>query len=175
VGYRIRELEDGDISTLNAWRNDPDIQEKLVSGFRYIAHDVDKEWFEKYKNHRESNVRLAITCSENESLVAVSYLTNIDWITRKCEFSIWIGEEKHRGKGLGTYISSVVLGHAFSDLNMNRVELFVLANNHVAIKLYTKIGFRHEGIRRQAAFKYGTYVDVILMSMLAAEYSGACR
>jgi RimJ/RimL family protein N-acetyltransferase len=45
----------------------------------------------------------------------------------------------------------------------------VLASNAHAIALYEKVGFRAEGLQRQAAFKSGRHVDVVPMALLAHE------
>ena len=63
-----------------------------------------------------------------------------------------------------------MMTHAFCNLNLQRVYLTALVNNHRAIHLYEKIGFQREGILRHAAFKEGQYQDLVLMSLLREEF-----
>jgi len=81
-----------------------------------------------------------------------------------------VGPSEMRGKGLGSFAVTEILRHAFNDMNLNRVELFVLSNNEHAKNLYTKCGFIPEGILRQYSFKDGHYADTIVMSILRKEW-----
>ena len=77
-----------------------------------------------------------------------------------------IGEKSAWGKGLGTEVTRYVLDYAFDALNLNRVHLTVLATNPRAIAVYEKLGFEREGVMRQAQFKRGAYIDVVVMGKL---------
>jgi RimJ/RimL family protein N-acetyltransferase len=63
----------------------------------------------------------------------------------------------------------LLVKHGFETLNLNRIYLQVFANNPRAIRAYEKAGFIHEGRKRQAEFRDGQYIDVLLMSILRDE------
>ena len=81
-----------------------------------------------------------------------------------------IGEKDCRGKGVGTFAIASMVNHAFSNLNLRRIQLEVLDSNEVAKNLYKKIGFVEEGRKRKAVYKNGKYVDEIVMGLLREEY-----
>ena len=54
-------------------------------------------------------------------------------------------------------------------LNLHKISLEVLENNERAIKLYNKLGFIHEGVKRDEVFKNGKWVNSILMSIIVDE------
>lgn len=168
--YYLRELELEDSGIINSWRNDPEIINHLGAPFRYISQSVDEDWLESYLNNRESCVRLAICKCQDKGVIGAVYLLNIDWIARSCEFAIWIGDHQEQGRGAGKFATLKALEHAFFDLNLNSVSLGVLRNNERAIKLYNRIGFVKEGVRREVVFKNGSYKDLVLMSMLKKEF-----
>jgi RimJ/RimL family protein N-acetyltransferase len=58
----------------------------------------------------------------------------------------------------------------FNQYNINRLWLFVLDYNKIAISLYKKLGFIEEGKQRKAIFRNGNYHDYIMMSLLKTEY-----
>lgn len=160
----LRELDASDIATLNGWRRDPELVALLGGPFRHVALPVDERWYESYLGSRSNNVRLAIVAGD--SVVGAVYLLNIDWIARSGEFSIWIGDRRSRGCGVGSHAARSMLQHAFGDLNLQRVYLAVLTGNSEAIRLYRRLGFVEEGIQRRAAFKRGKYEDLLLMAKL---------
>lgn len=166
----LRELERADLAALNAWRADYELVALLGGSFRHVGSEIDASWFDAYLKSRSHNVRLAICLSENREIAGVVYLLDIDWINRSAEFSIQIGAAHARGRGIGKAATEGMLEHAFSDLNLRRITLSVLATNARAIALYEKVGFQHEGVFRQALYKDGAYVDVVAMALFARDY-----
>jgi RimJ/RimL family protein N-acetyltransferase len=86
--------------------------------------------------------------------------------------NIYIGADLHsdyRGKGLGYTSYAQFIPYLFNSLKLNKISLEVLSTNMNAIKLYKKLGFVEEGIKRQEVYKNGKWVDSIVMSMLKTE------
>ncbi len=54
---------------------------------------------------------------------------------------ILIGDQQHRGKGLGQQIVRLLLDFSFTNFNIQLVELNVFDWNTAAIKCYEKVGF----------------------------------
>lgn len=80
-----------------------------------------------------------------------------------------IGPE-HQGKGAGGFAMREMLRHAFMNLNLQRVESQVLAENTRSILLHEKHGFIREGLKRRALYKNGRFMDVVFFSILKAEF-----
>lgn len=169
---RLREIERADLALINRWRSDRGVVDGLGSPFRYVGREVDERWYEQYMASRNNNVRLAI-CPGDAPIVGVVYLLSIDWISRNAEFAIWVAEVAAQGKKIGETATRLALDHAFDDLNLERVYLYVLTQNERAIRLYRKVGFRDEGTMRRAVFKGGAYRDLLAMAVLRSEYEAA--
>lgn len=167
--YFLRELLRSDVGLINKWRNDHEIQKWLVHPFRFVGEETDQKWFDDYLSRRANNIRLAICSSESGNAIGVVYLLNIDWVVRSGEFGIMVGDKASQGKGVGEFATRSMLDHAFTDMNLHRVDLTVLVNNERAINLYKKVGFVEEGRSRQGIFKKGKYVDVIRMAILSGK------
>ncbi|MDR5853373.1 GNAT family protein [Caballeronia sp. LZ062] len=163
----LREIQASDLPAITAWRADREVVDALVGNFRHVNEDVDRRWYDAYLASRANNVRLAICLRESGECVGVVYLLQIHWINRTGEFGIQIGDAAARGRGIGEAATRLMLRHAFADLNLRRVSLSVLADNTRAIRLYERVGFRHEGVQREAVFKGGRYVDLLMMATLA--------
>ena len=167
--YRLRELERGDLERINKWRNDPYLIACLGAPYRYINEDVDQRWYDKYLNTRGNSVRCAIVDESDEILGLISLL-DIDSINRSAALHIMIGGKENRGKGVGTFAVKAMIDHAFSNLNLRRIELGVLENNIPAIKLYEKTGFVKDGMKRKSNYKNGKYMNLITMGLLREEF-----
>jgi len=75
------------------------------------------------------------------------------------------------GRGIGERLIRNGLDYAFNWLGATRVELEVFHDNARARRLYQRIGFEQEGVRRKACLRDGDYHDIILMAMLRENYS----
>lgn len=87
--------------------------------------------------------------------------------------SIYIGADLHPnfwGQGIGYKSYSQFLPYLFETYNLNKISLEVLSTNNRAIKLYNKLGFNTDGVKRQEVYKNEKFVDSILMSILKNEY-----
>lgn len=167
---KLRELERRDIPTINTWRNDPELIACLGAPFRYINPDVDQQWYDGYLRSRNNCVRCAIVEEKQDEILGLVSLASIDNVNRSGHLHIMIGGSENRGRGLGTFAVRAMVEHAFSNLNLNRIELGVLETNLPALRLYEKVGFVREGLKRQSTYKNGKYVNIIMMGLLREEY-----
>ena len=168
--YKLRELERKDLPAINAWRNDPGLISNLGAPFRYINLDVDTKWFDNYLNNRNNQVRCAIVDETSDDILGLVSLTSIDQLNQSAEFHIMIGDSSNHNKGIGSYAVKEMLCHAFDNLNLRSIELSVLKDNDRARHVYEKNGFVLEGIKRNAKFKSGRFVDMCIYAILSEDY-----
>jgi RimJ/RimL family protein N-acetyltransferase len=74
-------------------------------------------------------------------------------------------------RGLGRRILQELLRIAFRELGAHRFYLDVFDHNARARHVYESLGFRYEGVMREAANLDGNWHDLHLMSMLESEYN----
>lgn len=141
----------------------------LLAPFRYISAETDRRWYDDYMADRASAVRCAIV-AENGKLVCLVSLVGIDCLSRSAELSIMIGRSEDRLHGAGSFAVTEMLRHAFENLNLHRVELQVLENNLCAQHVYEKAGFKLEGLRREAVYKNGRYLNCKLYAVLRRDW-----
>jgi RimJ/RimL family protein N-acetyltransferase len=83
---------------------------------------------------------------------------------------ILVGPSELRGRGIGEGIVRALLEIAFDHLSLHRVALNVFDFNQAAIRCYQKVGFKQEGVQREAC-KFGDeYWNVCIMGILEYEY-----
>lgn len=130
-----------------------------------------QRWFDHVdRPHNEYTfvIRLLYT----EEPVGVVMLDAIQWTHRAAYVAIGIGEPAYRGRGYGEEAMRLTCGFAFGELNLHRLSLTVFSYNLPAIRLYEKLGFRREGVMREALLRAGQRYDLLLYGLLAAEWAG---
>ncbi len=94
-----------------------------------------------------------------------------DWRqdTRCAQVGYWIAKE-YEGKGIVVKAVARLLNYLFSTVGLNKVEIrFVAANKRSAI-VAGKLGFRTEGIIRQAFIRNGMLEDLVVTGLLKTEW-----
>ena len=100
--------------------------------------------------------------------VGVCGLTDIDWINRRAEFSLYVAPEQHR-KGLGHRALNLLFAEGFGTLNLNLIWGETFKGNPAAI-MFLKAGMKKEGTRREFYYRNGIYTDAILYSIRRDEF-----
>ena len=92
-----------------------------------------------------------------------------DWHNRKTEIGYWLGAA-FQGKGLVTRSCHVLIDHAFNELEFNRIEMRCGVENNKSRKIPEKLGFREEGILRQAEWLHDHFTDFVVYGLVASEW-----
>jgi UDP-4-amino-4,6-dideoxy-N-acetyl-beta-L-altrosamine N-acetyltransferase len=161
---RIREK---DLSQLYWARNDENIW-KWCRQFDVIDETSHKRWFERLSSDRSISM-YAIRNEELGEPIGACGLTDIDFINRRAEFSVYI-MTAYQKQGNGQKALAALLEKAFNSYNLNIVwgETF---DGNPAIRTFEKIGFVREGTRRQFYYRKGEYIDAHLYSISREEWS----
>jgi RimJ/RimL family protein N-acetyltransferase len=100
-------------------------------------------------------------------------LDNVHRQDRRATMAIGLYDPALLGRGFGSEAITILLRHAFGDMNLRRIGIRVLAYNRRAIRAYEKCGFVVEGREREAAFVNGRWHDDVMMGLLASEFPPA--
>jgi RimJ/RimL family protein N-acetyltransferase len=102
---------------------------------------------------------------------AVGYFRTSHWNEANRHVSIGCDLHKdHRSKGLAQAAYRVFLRFLFEDCAISKVSLEVLEHNVRARRLYQRLGFVVEGVKRREVYRDGRHLDSIMMSMLKSAY-----
>jgi RimJ/RimL family protein N-acetyltransferase len=75
-------------------------------------------------------------------------------------------EPAHRGRGLATAATRLLVRHLVFDLDYHRGQVEVYGFNEAALRHFERAGFRREGVRRRAYWRHGAWVDGILFGLI---------
>jgi RimJ/RimL family protein N-acetyltransferase len=164
---RLGPLEDRDSDTLFAWINDRELV-VLSSPFAPVHRAAHDAWFQQIRK-REDTAIFAIRMVDGDRLVGSCQLHSIDRTHDAAELQIRLGERDVWGMGLGTEAVELLLDYGFAGLGLHRICLHVLAGNERARHLYAGVGFREEGVLREAAMIDGRRTDLLIMGKLETD------
>jgi RimJ/RimL family protein N-acetyltransferase len=169
---RLRAIEREDIPRFVRWLNDPEVIEFLLMNSP-LSRAVEEQWFNKQVStpaHESQVFAIEILINDEWVHIGNAGLHSIEPVHLAAEFGIFIGEKSFWNKGYGREAARLTLKHGFDNLNLNRIYLYVYKNNPRGIKAYESVGFVKEGEMREAVYKNGRYLNVLLMSILHSEW-----
>lgn len=165
----LRPLEEEDLEMLRNLTNDPEF-EKMIVGWSFPISKKDQaEWFQN--SHNSLKKLQYIIETEEDGAVGLIGLCDIDWKNGTASgLGMRIAKKEIRTRGLATDAWMTLMKYAFNELRLNRINGSALAYNAASLRVCEKVGFKVEGTQRQAVYKDGNYVDLIIMGCLKEDY-----
>jgi ribosomal-protein-serine acetyltransferase len=108
----------------------------------------------------------------NGAIVGMVGYPGVDWCNRSTRVGYWL-DEAHQGRGIATAAVRVLVNHALTGWQLNRVEIHASVENRRSRAIPERLGFLEEGTLRQAQLVSGNYLDYIVYATLAADWPGA--
>ena len=71
---------------------------------------------------------------------------------------------EYHHQGMGTIMMEALIQKA-KEMGKRKIELDVREDNTNAIKLYEKVGFVKEGLKRDGIYDQGTYINLVEMGL----------
>jgi ribosomal-protein-serine acetyltransferase len=174
-----KEFELGEGITMRAWR-ESDIQmafdvvirnrEHLQTFMQWMTPDYSMESARKFITEGIANMRERKNAGwgifDGERVIGSIGYAALNWPARSCEIGYWIDKD-YEGKGIVTRACRVLIDYSFDELNMNRVEIRCSTENERSAAVPERLGFKREGVLRQAEMIHGRPHDFYIYGLLA--------
>lgn len=170
---RFTPLQMENIHTHFRWSNDPELH-RLDSEAPY-----EEESFGDFKARFEQLCTNAVPSQRHfevhdegtDALVGVAYVIRIRPHHRRALVGVTIGEKEHWREGYGRDAVRLLLRHSFCELDLHRVRAETFEYNTAWRDLLESMGFRTEGVAREALYRDGQFWDKGRYALLRREYA----
>lgn len=113
-------------------------------------------------------LRFAIRERAGRTFVGVVGLESCVHIHRQCDLGYWLRKEGMR-RGLMTEAARATVEFAFRYMGAHRVRVAAATDNHASMRVISRLGFRFEGIARQAEWCDGRWLDHGVFALLSTD------
>lgn len=96
-------------------------------------------------------------------------LHHLDLMNRNAAIGYWLTKEAE-GKGIMTRCCARLVDYGFGQLSLQRIEVKAATGNAKSQSIPVRLGFKQEGVLRQAELVGGKFLDLVLFSMLKEEW-----
>ena len=163
----LRPVEERDHELIHAWQNDPEVWWLMDYEGPFSREDIAES---------ERSAR-----AEGEPFVIEVDGTPIGRIglngyrrrDRICSLYVLIGDHAAWEQGYGTDAVAALVDEAFDRMDLNRIELWSLADNARAIHVYGKCGFEIDARLPERSWKDGAWVDRVVMSVTRERFAAS--
>lgn len=130
------------------------------------------DFIRRTRSQLSANDGLQAAIVLGEGMVGVIGYHGVDWPNRSTRIGYWL-DESHQGRGTMTAAVRLLVDHALTVWQLNRVEIRAAVENRRSRAIPERLGFREEGTLRQFQLIDGRYLDCVSYSMLAADWRAA--
>jgi ribosomal-protein-serine acetyltransferase len=113
-------------------------------------------------------VRFAIRDRKNDELLGVVGLDSCVHLHRSCELGYWL-KLSATGRGLMSEAAAMAIEFAFGRMGVHRVRCAAATDNYASLRVIARLGFRFEGISRQAEYVASRWLDHAVFGKLESD------
>jgi len=177
MSISLRPFTRADFARLIRWVDDAGPEFLVQWAGTKFAFPLDEAQLEGYlaeaQEPQATSFIFAAVDDESGDVVGHVELSRVDRRNMSASVSrLLVGDRAARGKGTGAQIVTLLLDKAFRELDLHRVDLYVIDGNLAAIRLYEGLGFKTEGHFVEARRAGGKYWSVYYMAMLEEQWLG---
>ncbi len=168
----IRELVEGDLDALHAWRKHPAYRRYLPMP-RQTRAEVEAELeaiLRDQIDHRRVRYLLGVVEKMSGQVVGEAILKLGPALRHRQAEIGWAVAESAKGKGYATEIGKALLDAAFGQFRLHRVFAMCGTDNTASRRVMEKLGLREEGTLREHFRARERWWSSHLFAMLETEY-----
>jgi len=162
----LRLPEIGDIPSISRHANDREVWLGLRDRFPHPYSVEDARAFVKEVEEEGEPERTFAIEFGGEVIGMAGIMLQDDVYRFSGEIGYWIGTA-FRGRGLATEVVAALTLYGFDGLGLNRLWCHIFTTNPASARVVEKNGYALEGTMRDAAFKDGRFLEVLVYARLA--------
>ncbi|HWL87539.1 MAG TPA: GNAT family protein [Polyangiaceae bacterium] len=112
--------------------------------------------------------RFGIRDRGSRKFLGVVGLESFAHLHQSAELGYWLRSDV-TGRGCMTEAATALLTWAFRELKAHRVRVAAATDNHASLAVIRRLGFRFEGIAREAERCHGRWLDHAVFALLATD------
>lgn len=115
----------------------------------------------------DDGFQAALVC--DGAIIGMVGFHGVSWPHRSTTIGYWL-DEGHQGRGLMTRAVRALVDHALGEWDLHRVEIRAATDNRRSRAIPERLGFRQEGVQREAERIGERYNDLAVYGLLAPEW-----
>lgn len=161
----LRAISKEELPLMLSWRNAPSVRANM-----YTSHEISLtehlQWWDRISTCADQQYFMYERQGTPLGIVAFNA---IDQGNQNSFWAFYAAPDAP--KGTGSRMEFLALDHAFSNINLHKLNCEVLAFNMPVIRLHEKFGFKVEGVFRDQHKRIDEFVDIYRLGILSREWA----
>lgn len=161
----LKPIAQSELELMRSWRNEPAVRKNM-----YTTHEISAEehmsWWNRIQGQKDCEYFMYYREGSPEGVVG---FTQIDSIQLHASWAFYAAPLAK--KGTGGRMEYLALEHAFSALELRKLNCEVLSFNAAVIKLHKKFGFAEEGVFKAHHRFEGGWADIHRLAIFSEEWA----
>ena len=167
--FKLREIEQSDIVNIHRGLSDLKLTKYYDVYFPTIeATQKQMDWYADLKKNN-TGIWWGVYSKETNEFCGAGGFNNLDEKHKKAEIGFWLLPE-YWGRGIMKEVMPKIFEEGFENLDLNRIEGYVLSQNDKCNKALEQINFNFEGKMRECEFKNGEFIDINIYSVIKKDW-----
>jgi len=167
--YILREIEDTDIHNIYKGLSNAEITKYYDVHFSTLEETEEQmEWYRNLKSEG-TGIWWGIYDKNDNQFCGAGGFNDLDKNHQKAEIGLWLLKE-YWGKGILKEVMPQLFEKGFNNLDLNRIEGYVVSDNIKCKRALEKINFQYEGTMRECEIKKGEKINIDFYSILKSEW-----
>lgn len=126
------------------------------------------KWYST-RNEQSDRLDLAVVHKKNGQIIGEVVFNEYEEEAGNVNFRVLLSNSGC-DKGLGTEAVTIFIKYGMEELQLHRISLEVYSFNPRAERVYQKVGFKLEGIKREEFLYNDEYIDAKMYGLLQSDY-----
>jgi RimJ/RimL family protein N-acetyltransferase len=154
-----------DAPVIRKWHNDPEIMRMARIGEKKTTIAEEHNDIRSARRSGKEAYHIIVRISDNKPIGFLRFIY-IDRASGNVWLRMMVGDKKAWGKGFARDAMQTYVKWLFDVIGIHRVSLECYSTNKRAIEFYRRMGFRREGVLREAVLIDNKYRDIFSFGML---------
>lgn len=166
----MREVRESDLNaSYVGWLNDSEVNRFLET--RFVPQSIESI-YSYWQNHRDAinSPWFAIELIDSHQHIGNIKLGPIDWVHRRADVSLFIGDKASWGKGYASEAIFLMSKWAFDQLDLYKLSAGIYSKNIGSRRAFEKVGFSLQATLKDELYYAGSRVDLWRMSLLKSDF-----
>ena len=167
---KLRALEPEDLELLYEWENNESYWAISNTISPFSKFTLKRYLENSHKSIYESGqLRLMIELLREKKTIGTVDIFDFDPFHRRAGLGILIASEDYRRKGYATMALTGLIDYCFKTLQLHQLYCNILANNMESIELFSGLGFREAGIKKEWVKTPDGYLDEYIYQLISRD------
>ncbi len=168
--YYLKEIVSKDIVNIHKGLSDSEVTKYYDVHFSTIEEtETQMAWYQELKE-KGTGLWWGIYGVEDHKFRGAGGFNNLEKKHKKAEIGFWLLRE-YWGKGILKEVMPQLFSEGFENMDLNRIEGYVLNDNKKCKTALEKINFTYEGTMRESEIKNNQLVSIDIYSILQKDWS----